>query len=110
LKLYIYPFKNDEGQLVTVQKLKVAPHLQSLYNHLVENESIQSLDFFNRNYLHIFSRDVLDRIRNCDTTWEQMVPSEVADMIKERAFFGYDAARCAVPSQNGQLQPITAQH
>ncbi len=90
LKLYIYPERNAEtGGLVTVPKMKVAPHLQNLYNHLVENEYIQALDFFDRKYLHIFSRDVLERIAKHDNEWEDMVPPEVATIIKERGYFGY---------------------
>ena len=90
LKLYIYPERNEQtGGLITVPKMKVAPHLQNLYNHLVENEYIQALDFFDRKYLHIFSRDVLDRIAKHDNAWEDMVPPEVATIIKERCYFGY---------------------
>jgi hypothetical protein len=88
LKLYIYPVK-EKGQLTTVQKLRVAPHLQSLYEHLVENGYIESIDFYNKDYLHIFSRDVLLKIREGDPAWEQMVPAQVAAQIKERQFFGY---------------------
>ncbi len=90
LKLYIYPERNEQtGGLITVPKMKVAPHLQNLYNHLVENEYIQALDFFDRKYLHIFSRDVLERIAKHDNEWEDMVPPEVATIIKERGYFGY---------------------
>ncbi len=92
LKLYVYPERHAEtGQLINVQKLKVAPHLQRLYGHLVENDYVESLDFFNRDYLHIFSRDVLEKIRDGDETWETMVPPEVAALIKERGYFGYHA-------------------
>lgn len=90
LKLFVYPEKNPQtGQFVNVQKLKVAPHLQRLFGHLVENDFIESLDFFNRDYLHIFSRDVLDKVRDGDAAWESMVPPEVAQVIKERGYFGY---------------------
>jgi hypothetical protein len=90
LKLYIYPYKDkNTGQLTTVQKLRVAPHLQNLYEHLVENGCIESIDFYNKDYLHIFSRDVLLKIREGDPSWESMVPSPVAEQIKERQFFGY---------------------
>ncbi len=75
-------------QLITVPKLKVAPHLQSLYEHLVENGFIQSLDFYNREFLHIFSRDVLRKIEEGDASWESDVPIAVATCIKERGFFG----------------------
>lgn len=90
LKLYVYPLKDDQArQLVTVPRFKVAPHLQSLYEHLVENGYIESIDYYNRNYLPIFSRDVLAKIGAGDASWETMVPPEVAGIIKERGFFGY---------------------
>ncbi|MBV9868610.1 MAG: hypothetical protein JO316_24915 [Abitibacteriaceae bacterium] len=89
-KLYIYPQKDKiTGQLVNVQKLKVAPHLHNLYEHLVENGNIESIDFYNKDYLDIWSRDVLAKIRDNDPSWETMVPPEVAHTIKERSYFGY---------------------
>jgi hypothetical protein len=90
LKLYVYPLLDlATRQLVTVQKLKVAPSLQGLYDHLAENGYIESIDFYNRDYLRIFSRDVLMKICNGDPSWEPMVPPAVASLIKERRFFGY---------------------
>lgn len=89
-KLYIYPQKDkDNGHLINVQKLKVAPHLQNLYAHLTENGYIESLDYYNKDYLNIWSRDVLNKIRDSDAEWETMVPPEVARTIKERNYFGY---------------------
>ena len=49
LKLYIYPFLDaTTRQLVTVQNLEVSPNLQRLYEHLVENGYIESIDFTTR--------------------------------------------------------------
>lgn len=101
LKLYVYPLKDAQtGQLITVQKFHVAPHLQNLYEHLVENGYVESIDFFQRDYLGIFSRDVLDKIREGDPSWESMVPTQVAEMIKERHYFGCkgDCATEGAPS------------
>ncbi|OJW09049.1 MAG: nicotinate-nucleotide adenylyltransferase [Planctomycetales bacterium 71-10] len=90
LKLYVYPlFDESTRQLVTVQRLKVPPRLQGLYEHLCENGYIESIDFYNRDYLRIFSRDVLRKIAERDPSWEEMVPPAVAGLIKERGFFGY---------------------
>ena len=89
LKLYVYPLLEDTHHLVNVSRLKVAPHLHNLYQFLVENGSIQAIDFYNRDYLHIFSREVLRLIIAGDASWEAMVPAEVAQMIKERGYFGY---------------------
>ena len=46
---------------------------------------------FDRDILHIFSRDVLRRIKESDPTWEQMVPASVVTAIKKRGLFGYVA-------------------
>jgi hypothetical protein len=39
--------------------------------------------------LPIFSRDVLKRIASGDESWDEMVPTQVAEMIRQRGFFGY---------------------
>ncbi|MDQ3253814.1 MAG: TonB-dependent receptor [Acidobacteriota bacterium] len=90
MTLYVYPFKDREtGQLTTVERLKVPPHLSNLFEHLRENNYIRSIDYYNKDYLPIFSRDVLAKINANDQSWEAMVPPEVARVIKERKFFGY---------------------
>lgn len=90
LRVYVYPYKDPAtGHLITVQKLRVAHHLQSLYHHLCENGCIESIDFYNKDYLGIFSRDILVKILEGDPTWEAGVPPAVALLIKERGFFGY---------------------
>ena len=42
-----------------------------------------------REYLGIFSRAILTKIRAHDHSWETMVPPEVAKCIKQNNFFGY---------------------
>jgi len=110
LRLYVYPlFDSEAHHLVTVPRLRVAPHLQNLYEHLTENGGIQPIDFYNRDYLNIFSRDVLRRIAAGDETWEAMVPETVAQIIKERKFFGYGSvnAPAAETTANGEaVEPV----
>jgi len=90
LKMFVYPLRDREtGQLITVPRLKVEPQIRNLYEHFVENGYLESIDYYNRDYLNIFSRDVLTRIASNDPTWEKMVPTEVANMIKERGYFGF---------------------
>jgi hypothetical protein len=92
LRLYIYPLLDrDSGQLVTVSNLEVAPALRKLYGYLVDRGHIVQLENVNRDYLHIFSRDALNKIRKGDPTWEEMVPPAVADIIKARKYLGYRA-------------------
>ena len=66
--------------------------LRSLYHHLTERGRIKHLDNFDESVLHIFSRDVLRRIKENDGSWESMVPPEIAEVIKRRHFFGYREA------------------
>jgi len=90
LRLYIYPLLDQAtGKLVTVDNLEVAAHLHKLYGYLVDNGSIKQLENVNRDYLHIFSRDALRKIRAGDVSWESMVPPQVAAVIKSRRFLGY---------------------
>ena len=51
--------------------------------------SFVHLDNYRPEILPIFSRDVLRRIAANDDSWESMVPPDVAELIKRRAFFGY---------------------
>jgi hypothetical protein len=69
--------------------------LQSLYCHLVERGRIKQLDNFDESVLHIFSRDVLRRIKDQDASWETMVPPEIAQAIKDHHYFGYREVEAA---------------
>jgi hypothetical protein len=93
LRIYVYPLKDlNTGQLTTVQNIKMPGDLHSLYCYLVERGRIKQLDNFDESVLHIFSRDVLRRIKDHDASWETMVPPEIARVIKDRHFFGYREA------------------
>ncbi|MEY2878872.1 MAG: hypothetical protein RLZZ15_1252 [Verrucomicrobiota bacterium] len=112
VKLYVYPMRQEaydkylttgqtvphgsvashafaSGVLIHSRNVQVTDHLRSLYDHLVENHYIDSIVGFDRDILHIFSREVLRRIKENDPTWETMVPAAVAAAIKKRGLFGY---------------------
>jgi hypothetical protein len=88
LKLYIYPFKDlESGEVVTAESFLVAPNLRPLYVYLIENHLIEDLRGFNESYLPFFPREVMAKIKQGDSTWEEMVPPQVADMIKKRRLY-----------------------
>lgn len=90
LKLYVYPFLDPAyPDLTTVQNMDVPEHVTHLFKHLVESGYIEQIEKVHREYMGIFSRAILAKIRKHDHTWEQMVPPEVASRIKENHFFGY---------------------
>jgi hypothetical protein len=90
LKLYVYPLLDAaSGQTITKDTMKVAPELEKLYGYLADRGSFVGLDNYKPDVLNIFSRDVLAKISSGDSSWETMVPHEVAALIKSRRFFGY---------------------
>jgi len=114
VKLYIYPMRQDAYEhylnsaptapvpsatgahsfastvLINAKNVQVVDHLRNLYNHLLENHYIETIVGFDLSILHIFSRDVLRRLRENDPTWEQMTPPSVVAAIKKRHLFGYN--------------------
>lgn len=92
LKLYVYPMIDDSGELVTAKKLQVAANLRSLFQYLIENEFIQEITDYHPDYLRIHPPEALAKLQSGDPAWERMVPPEVTRIIKDRGFFGYQAA------------------
>ncbi|MGB7325222.1 MAG: TonB-dependent receptor [Rubripirellula sp.] len=90
LKLYIYPLLDRETrELTTVENLKVAEEIRTLYQYLVDKGCIEQLDTHDPSHLLTFSREVLRQIESGDSNWINHVPSEVAELIQQRGFFGY---------------------
>lgn len=77
--------------LIDAKNVQVTMHLRSLYNHLLENHYIECIVGYDESILHIFSRDVLRRLRENDPAWESMAPAAVVSAIKNRGLFGYTA-------------------
>ena len=91
LRIYVYPWRDPASSLLhKVENVEMPKDLRSLYRHLVDRGKVTQLENFDESVLHIFSRDVLRRIKEHDSSWEGMVPCEVAEVILRRRFFGYD--------------------
>lgn len=89
LKLYVYPFKDPtSGAIITAGNLRVAPHLRHLYLYLMENFFIQPMRDVNEANMLILSRTVLRMLQDGEAGWEEMVPGQVAALIKERKLLG----------------------
>ena len=96
LKLFVYPMIDEPtGKILTATQVRVAPNLQSLFRYLLDNQFIEEITDYHPEYLRIFPPDALAKLQSGDSSWEQMVPSEVAQMIKQRGFFGYRASKAA---------------
>lgn len=118
VKLYVYPMRQEgldlytsSGQapagsvarssnhafasavLINAKNVQISEHLRNLYAHLLEAHYIDCIVGFDPTILHIFSRDVLRRIKEGDPTWERMVPDVVVAAIKKRGLFGCSPER-----------------
>jgi hypothetical protein len=90
LRIYLYPLRDPATRiLTTVANVEMPADVHGLYRHIVEGGRIKQLDNIDEGVLHIFSRDVLKRIKEEDPSWESMVPPEIAEVIKRRRYFGY---------------------
>jgi hypothetical protein len=90
MRIYVYPYLDQAtGKITTVDNMDVPKELQHLYRHLVDAGQIRQLTTYDEKVLNIFSRDVLRRIKEQDPSWEEMVPAEIAELIKKRRYFGY---------------------
>mgnify|MGYP001392960023 CR=1 FL=1 len=89
IKFFLYPYQpNDKTKLLNSKNIPIHPRIKGLYNYLYSNGKIQDLNY-NKEILHIFSKDVLKKIKSCENgTWENMVPKGVADIIKKNSLFG----------------------
>ncbi len=90
LKLYAYPLRDaTTGAIITAGNLRVAPHLQHLYDYLFENHFIQPMRDVNEANMGIFSRQILAQIQANQPGWESGVPVQVSEMIKQRKLLGF---------------------
>lgn len=90
LKVYLYPMKDEEGNIIDSDNLKVHPRMKELYKFFKFNGKVVDITDFEEQNLEIFSRQVLKMISNGDSGWEEMLPDGIAELIKTQRLFGYD--------------------
>ena len=100
LKIYVYPSKNTaDSPVMTTDNMPVHPRLKPLYEYLLNNKRLVDIDSFDPNVLHIFSKAVLQLIRDGKAGWEDMVPPYVDNMIKDNKLFGYVPPKVEAPAK-----------
>ena len=87
MRLYVCPEIGPDGRLITVNELEVDAHLTHLYQHLMLNGYIHSLDSIEYRDLEIQADKVLQSIREGDESWKEHVPPEVVALINDRGMF-----------------------
>ena len=92
VRTYVYPTRDRAGNVATSATLEVEPHLQHLLDYLRERGWIEAIENFNLSQLNVFPEEVLAKIQKGTPGWEQYLPPQAAEVIKQRALFGYRQA------------------
>jgi hypothetical protein len=100
VKVYIYPYKSEEGAIETLANLEVPEKFDHLLAHLIGSKQIDDVENFDKEILHIFSSKVLHMIVNNEPGWEQMVPPSVAKTINDNCLFGHP---CFIGKKNSEI-------
>ena len=90
VKMYVYPaMQEGSEELITCKNLPIPEGIKFLFQHLMDSGQICDLSGFKKEILHIFSKDVLEKLKTDEPGWEEMVPAKVAALIKEQFLFGF---------------------
>lgn len=88
LKVYLYPLKDPEtGEITTSENLKVHPRMQKLFKYFKDNGRVIDITDYDPEILDIYSREVFQMISEGKSGWEDMLPAETTNMIKENNMF-----------------------
>jgi hypothetical protein len=94
LKVYLYPMKDQKtGQLINSHTLKVHPRMKELYKFFKFNGKLVDIENYDPKILDIFSREVLKMIAEGKKDWEEMLPEGIAEIIKNKKLFDYEAEK-----------------
>lgn len=100
VKVYIYPYKSEEGAIEMLSNLKVPQESNMLLAHLKGMKQIDDVEGFDKDILHIYSSKVLQMIVSNEPGWEKMVPPSVAKAINDKCLFGHP---CFIGKKNKQI-------
>ena len=89
MKIYLYPvLDKQKDTVIDSTNLKLEDNMKEFYKYFKVNDKIRDLEF-NKDYLNIFSKDVLKQIKNNTPGWEDKLPEGVSDLIIKKKMFGY---------------------
>jgi hypothetical protein len=90
MKLYVYPSINEEtGELITLNTIEIADEIKYLFMHLLKNRMIIDIKNVKKEFITTYPHLVLNKIKNGEKGWEEMVPKYIEDTIKTKKLFGY---------------------
>ena len=89
MKIYLYPvLDKQKDTIIDSTNLKLEDNMKEFYKYFKVNDKIRDLEF-NKDFLNIFSKDVLKQIKNNTPGWEDKLPEGASDLIIKKKMFGY---------------------
>ncbi len=89
-KIYLYPAREKvKDEILTLRNIQVDAEIKYLFKHLVDNKLIIDIPDYREEVLPYFSHLALQKIKQKDKSWEDMVPKYVSAYIKTKNLFGY---------------------
>ena len=89
MKIYLYPvLDKQKDTIIDSTNLKLEDNMKEFYKYFKVNDKILDLEF-NKDFLNIFSKDVLKQIKNNTPGWEDKLPEGASDLIIKKKMFGY---------------------
>ena len=80
MKMYLYPIVDDEtGEIIDSNNLKLEDNMKEFYKYFKVNNKIRDLDY-NKEFLKIFSKDILKQIKENTPGWEDKVPEGISEL------------------------------
>jgi hypothetical protein len=92
LLVYLYPMIDpNTGEVVDSTNVRVSSQVKELYKFFKYNEKVVDITDYKKEYLNIYSKEVLELINKGKLGWETMLPEKVSELIKEKNLFGYQS-------------------
>ena len=90
LKVYLYPMKHPEtNEIINSNNLKLHPRMKDFYKFFKFNGKVVDILDFESEYLSIFSRKILTKIKEGKNGWKNQLPEGIAEMIMKNKMFGW---------------------
>ncbi|MEK9614262.1 MAG: TonB-dependent receptor, partial [Flavobacteriaceae bacterium] len=90
LKVYLYPMRHEQtGEVINSNNLKLHPRMKDFYKFFKYNGKIVDIFDYEEEYLTIFSRTILNKIKSKEEGWEEELPNGIAELIRKEHMFGF---------------------
>ncbi len=88
LMVYMYPLYDPEtGKVTDSDNIVLHPRMMELYKFFKFNSKLRDIKNYNPEYMSIFSREVLQKIKDREDGWENYLPEGIPELIKEKGLF-----------------------